>query len=287
MPPRLLAADFIDPQIGYHFAYFGAFHQVKTQLHQHDFFELLLIIEGRIRHQVNGQGSVLQAGDMLLIRPDDVHRFRRYSDEHCVAINLAFTTQTLDALLAYLDFPLAAISTPSYPPLQRCSPALTARLAERMQALALLPATPDVSRSALRAFLAEILIEHFGHLQTIHPNGVPQWLQALCLEMTKPDNFAAGRSALSELAGRSDEHLARSFRKYLGVTPTEYINQLRLAYTARMLAHTDLPVNEIAQSAGFDNLSYFYRLFRDGYGMPPAQYRRQSHVTAIQGQAVE
>lgn len=58
----------------------------------------------------------------------------------------------------------------------------------------------------------------------------------------------------------SQEHLTRSFRRYIGMTPTEYINGKRLSLAAQLLLRGDMPVIEICGACGFNSLSRFLPL---------------------------
>ena len=72
----------------------------------------------------------------------------------------------------------------------------------------------------------------------------------------------------------SQSHFMKYFRQYMGVSFVEYLNSYRLFQAAGLLRTTDQPVTRIAQSCGFDNLSYFNRLFRKKYHGTPGAYRK-------------
>jgi len=65
-------------------------------------------------------------------------------------------------------------------------------------------------------------------------------------------------------------------RRYLGCTPTELVNRLRLAHAAARIADGDEAIAAIALDCGIANLGYFYRLFTRAYGLPPAAWRRRA-----------
>jgi AraC-like DNA-binding protein len=81
---------------------------------------------------------------------------------------------------------------------------------------------------------------------------------------------------LCEIADISRNHLFRQFKRYLGATPHNYILDRRIANARRMLEETPLPIKEVAQLCGFDNIEVFYRIFRQHTAMPPGSYRKQS-----------
>ena len=68
-------------------------------------------------------------------------------------------------------------------------------------------------------------------------------------------------------------YLYRLFVSCEGLSPSDYIREVRLAAAARMLENNELSIREVATNAGFCNLSYFYRRFTEKYGMSPRQYR--------------
>lgn len=66
----------------------------------------------------------------------------------------------------------------------------------------------------------------------------------------------------------------RYFKKHLGTSFTNYVNSIRLEKASRMLAATTTPVMEIAFLCGFENFSYFIRLFKQKMGQTPLAYRK-------------
>ena len=64
-------------------------------------------------------------------------------------------------------------------------------------------------------------------------------------------------------------------RQYYDTTPTEYVTGLRLGYAANLLLISNLKVTDICYECGFENLSWFYKVFAGKYGLTPAEYRRR------------
>ncbi len=100
----------------------------------------------------------------------------------------------------------------------------------------------------------------------------PHWMFILMNEMNKPENFISGLPEMIKLAHISQEHLTRAFRKYLNITPTQYINNLRLTYAAALLSKSSHDITEICFLSGFNNLSHFYHQFKKKYNCSPKQY---------------
>ena len=71
----------------------------------------------------------------------------------------------------------------------------------------------------------------------------------------------------------SKQAILRKFRKHYTKTPSEYLSSIRITESKRLLKDTDLPVGEIAQQCGYDNIYYFSNCFKRAVGMSPTQYR--------------
>ena len=55
----------------------------------------------------------------------------------------------------------------------------------------------------------------------------------------------------------------------------------RLGHAASLLRNTDRPVEEVAHEVGYENLTFFYRKFREAYGLAPAEYRARHRGHAL------
>ena len=64
----------------------------------------------------------------------------------------------------------------------------------------------------------------------------------------------------------------------LGITPTDFIRNVRLKRAAQLLANTQLPINEIADRVGFITARNFSTQFKKMYGVTPSEYREPKVV---------
>ncbi len=84
---------------------------------------------------------------------------------------------------------------------------------------------------------------------------------------------------LADVACLSPYHWHRVYRAVTGETIAATVKRLRLHRAAGYLAHTSMPVAEIAVRSGYTNLQSFTRIFSAAYGMPPGEYRKNgSHM---------
>lgn len=79
---------------------------------------------------------------------------------------------------------------------------------------------------------------------------------------------------LGEMTHGSPYHLQRTFKRMKGITPVEYIQQLRIDKAKKCLLHSDKAVSDIAMTVGMPNTPYFITLFKKKTGHTPTQYRQ-------------
>ena len=84
------------------------------------------------------------------------------------------------------------------------------------------------------------------------------------------ENFTA--ETLSQELAVSYMHLYRRIKELCDMTPSAFIQKIRLKKAAMMLKNRKLSVQEVIYACGFNNRSYFYREFQKEYGVSPKNY---------------
>ena len=72
----------------------------------------------------------------------------------------------------------------------------------------------------------------------------------------------------------SKDHFIRVFKQETGETPNAFITKRKLEKAELTLVTTNMPVNRIADLLGYDDYSYFNRIFKKNSGLTPQQYRK-------------
>ena len=80
---------------------------------------------------------------------------------------------------------------------------------------------------------------------------------------------------LADEACMSEPSFYRTFKQTFGMTPVDYINQQRISLASQLLRTTNRCLADISMECGFNNLTYFMKLFRREIGSSPTQYRKQ------------
>ena len=86
--------------------------------------------------------------------------------------------------------------------------------------------------------------------------------------------YGAELSHMARLFHYNEKYLGRLFKQKTGETVGEYVNRRRLEVAKKLLRSSDAPVIEVAAQVGFNNVTYFNRLFKRQYGRTPTAYRK-------------
>ncbi|RAV06399.1 helix-turn-helix domain-containing protein [Paenibacillus sp. YN15] len=78
---------------------------------------------------------------------------------------------------------------------------------------------------------------------------------------------------IASMLKMSSAHVGKLFKNSEGMSVAEYITEIRLAHTVRLLETTDRSVSEVMERVGFINRSNFYKLFKNKFGVTPNEYR--------------
>ncbi|MCF3650010.1 helix-turn-helix domain-containing protein [Opitutaceae bacterium LMO-CP1] len=247
-------------------------------MHTHDFPEIFWLERGRGRHHINGQRRSLDTGDLIFVRPADRHVLETVDAEGFILINVAYAPDIRKELIKRHPEEIKPLLDPGglLPHRAKLSAATLGAWRRRLDPLG----ANARSRVTAEAFLLNLIAQVSDRDSPARPP-LPAWLQSACDDVQQPAVFALGAPGLVRAAGRSAEHVARTMRTALNLTPSEFVNGVRMAHAARELRVTERPIADIALDCGLSNLSHFYALFKQAHGMTPRNYRLAHHRTVL------
>lgn len=275
MEPKLLTASrFVDGKTGISYRYVYS-ETEYFRPHHHDYYELFLVLSGCARHLVGEKEFLLQPGQLVFIRPGDIHDYISDGSGYSM-LNITFNKETMNGLFAFLGdgFPASRLIRADAPPQVCLDQDGVDAVNSRMTAIRAID-HEDIPalKTALRILLFELFSKYFSGYAEESSN-IPLWLAEACDRMQHSGSYVEGSDALFALAGRSREHVCRSMKKYMGVTVSEFVSDLRLRYIASMLRSSNHSISQIVFSSGFNNLSWASELFKKKYGVSMRDYRK-------------
>ena len=97
--------------------------------------------------------------------------------------------------------------------------------------------------------------------------------------MNQNYNKAFKLKEVCDFCGISPQHLIRLFHEHLNITPTKYMNRIKINHAKNLIQNRgNLSMKEIAFELGFENPHYFSRLFTQTEGQSPSEYKARVSV---------
>ena len=234
--------------------------------HSHDCYEIIVNTEGEGTAEIGGQEFPFSPGTVHVIPPGMAHR--KTSPGGFRDIYLRTDT------LMRTDAPRKKERTLTGPLIlsdDSCH-TMTNLLSILLSRYLIQKDMDAVTETMYNAVLQ--MIEENAALPPIHPV-VSQVIQRITASYSDPD-FQVTEALTA--TGYSKDHLRRCFQQATGMTPHEYLTDIRIRYAKRLLTQK-MPVSEAALLCGYYDPDYFCRLFRAQTGMPPTAYQKK-HAAA-------
>ncbi|SDM84230.1 AraC-type DNA-binding protein [Paenibacillus sp. yr247] len=266
--------------------------QNTPSVHSHDFIELVYLVSGQTEHLFEGESYRIQAGDVFIINPGEVHTYRTEPGECIEIINCLFTPELIHESL------LKELGVSQSMDFYYVHPFLNPR--ERFHhRLNLVGSASSHVLSLLETMITEWEHHRPGYLTIIKL----QMLQLLillsrCYTDSTSKEKKSSRTAnhtilvrritgflerhfdkkmtipdLCELFNVSSRQLNRVFKQETNQTVTERIHDIRIDRAKQYLAEGDEKVIHVAHRVGYEDPAFFTQLFRRKVGCSPGQYR--------------
>lgn len=274
--PCLRAARFCDADTGYRSRLVLLMEEPGQKHTHHDFYEFYLALSDGIRHEVNDTLQVLNRGDLVFIRKQDLHHLTDSLLKNQSFLNLTFSNDILEQLFLCLSDGFhgeALLDAPLPPQVRLEEPDIEWFLRHINQLNAINRSDIEQRKCHGRIFLFRIFTRFF--LNYDHNAVLPVWLRNFDSEMRKVENFSQDLDQIVRLSGKTREHLGRSLKKHFEKPLSQYVSDLRLNYLSNSLLNTDIPVLDLYYMCGFNSPSYAYTLFKHRFGMSPTEYRKR------------
>ncbi|MDR0449988.1 MAG: helix-turn-helix domain-containing protein [Treponema sp.] len=258
--------------------------QSPFPLHVHDFHELVLVYSGKATHlTVNGDYDV-QSGDFINIKLGQAHGYKNV--RNLVLMNIlvksSFFAKDHSGIYSLPAYGALFSQEPEddtgrlpvthfrldYEVFSRVKNLIEAARAE-------LTGHSEGYRAMVNSFMQEliVLLIRSYRERACSPSGFADNVTNLINYVKGNYRSQLNMNVLIGMSGMSESRILRSFKQYLGCSPFQYINRLRLSAATDALIQTDKSITEIALDLGFNDSNYFTRSFRKHLGLSPREYR--------------
>lgn len=228
--------------------------------HTHDLSSLAFCLEGPFEETVGNRWHRVGTGS-LIVRPGGVPHANRYpSRAPSRTLILELLPQTLNDIgdaARVLDAP-------------RCFESSRFALFRRRLEVES-RAVDNVSSLAIEALVYELIVSTTRTSLTQN-DGRPAWLRRVEEQLHAEFRRTISLSEIAKVAGVHPSHLAKAFRRAVGLTVGEYVRRLRVDYGATLLKQGELSLAQIAVACGFHDQSHFARVFKLHFQVSPGRY---------------
>lgn len=256
----------------------------STQLipsHWHHHIEILHIIEGAMEVVTNEATYTLLANDTFVINAGAVHLTRIHHKTSFILLQIPYellqhAIKDLDDILfdAYYSYTQLS-SDASYLKMMTSLQELLNIYQEKVIGY------PFLFNSTLHQFLYE-LYTHHSIRQTLVPipSNSKQWdhLKKAVNYINHHYNEPISLKDIATHLALNPEYFCRIFKKHMGFTFLEYLNQIRLTYIYDDLLQTGDTIMQIQERHGFTNYKVFNRMFKESYGYTPSEARKVNRI---------
>lgn len=272
-------AEFVD--------YFDTFRDGIFPSHWHRGMEIHIILKGSAKFLVNGTTYMVREGSGLYIAPQSIHSMKKV-DDGTISYNIVVDPQIFIFFLRNMQ------CTKYIMPLIKGLP--DALLIERSSkkgigVLSALDAIRAIGREeeAYELLIMEKLICLWRNLYLIVPhhqdNGqsrskmLREKRMRVMVEFIRKHFYEQlSIQQIAEAANISKSECYRCFSLLSEMAPSEYLNKIRLLHAAQLLSDTNQNIIAICYQVGFNDTSYFAKMFKREYGLSPRSYRKKETI---------
>ena len=268
--------------------YEGNLNEEAVPLHWHDEFELGVVTGGSVVLYVGTERRVLRCGDGFFINAGSLHAFDSGSLEQSTQRSIVF-------LPALVGGRIDSIFWQKY-----CQPLLSASEAVHFQIFEKeISWQSDIIDAICRAWhcchimqseyeldvrhiLSHVLHSIGSHVDTAveKPSRKKmrenERIKLMIRYINNNYNLDIDIDSVAESAMISHTECLRCFHDIIGITPARYLRDVRVRKAAELLLSSNAHIADIAELCGFQDTSYFIRVFREAKGCTPADYRTRS-----------
>ena len=260
---------------------------VNFPKHKHNYVEVIYMCQGTTTHILNGSKVILEAGDLLFLNQNAEQEILP-AGEQDIAVNFIVLPEFFDTAFSMMDmeeenalkeFLVGALcgknDNTSYLYFHVAEILPIQNLVENM----VWTIFYDLSnkRSCNQITMGLLFLQLLNYMDKME-TGSRQFdkeLTGVVLNYVEEHYRNGTLSELAEMLGYDVYWLSREIKRRTGRNYKELLQARRMSQAAYLLSSTTLPVADIIESVGYDNTSYFYRKFKEKYGMSPKEYRER------------
>lgn len=254
-----------------------------TSQHTHDFVEISYVGEGSGYHYIEDQVIPIKQGDLFVIPIGTSHVFRPSSptqDKMLVIYNCIFRVELLENWMHLLKEDSLTYNSVTFP--CKC-PERWLHFQDKHDTFSTI--VDNMYREYLKrstgfeTILTVLLIQMLVMLQRFELKNETEAVPFRMLEEVVhfiKSHYTQNLTVqhVADYFFLSASHFQRLFKKSTGLSFTQYLQNVRIQKCCELLKSSDIPIYQIANQVGYQDMKFFHALFRKKTGVTPRQYRQ-------------
>ncbi|QNK58598.1 AraC family transcriptional regulator [Paenibacillus sp. PAMC21692] len=267
--------------------------------HKHDFVEFVYIVSGNAMHEWMDKNSPLSPGDVFAIEPNTVHGYIGSSDQETIVYNILFhrtlLEREMEALLrfpAFIDFFYLAPflrNNASFVPYTSLDNYQRLQLESHLRVMhEEFKQHRDGFSIIIKSRWIECLVllsryhnENRELLQVPNTPSSYDWITSIVDFVERHCEQELTLISLAETCRMSVSSFTAKFKRATGMSLVEFKHAAQIRRACQALKQSDDKIAIIAMNVGFNDISFFNRIFRKYAGCTPREFRKSSGITHI------
>lgn len=284
---------FFRPDENVHIQMSNEFPDYIGVMHSHEYIEVVYVISGKATHKIGGKTYDVKRGDLFIINMNTPHAFYQSpgAKEPFVVYDLMFTldffdqsltgSQSLEKLNSSFMFYSLFHGRSEFPPYFSVSGSTYTMFGELFNKIYLEHRGREKGYiEIIRAYLLQLIITIFrlDSSGVKSASGLKNRQTVDYIIQYINENFAS-RLSVHELAEKvflNQDYLGRIFRTATGMSIGAMIQKIRIEHACHLLSASSRTVTDIAAACGFEDMKFFYSVFKKHMGVLPGYYREQT-----------
>ncbi len=260
---------------------------VHFPLHTHDYVEVVYMCKGKTTHIINGETVTLNTGELLFLSQNARQEILP-ADKDDIAVNFIILPEFFDRTIIMLENE----ETPTKKFITEClknkssdTPYLHFKVADILPIQNLvenlvwtLLNNLTNKRSINQITMGLLILQLLNHTDRLAFKTPDEELVMNILKYIEEHYVDGSLRELAEEMHYDFAWLSREIKKKTGKTYTGLLQEKRMSQAGYLLRNTNINVDEIALQTGYENISYFHKLFYKNFGKTPREYRIKNSV---------
>ncbi|MCR1947781.1 MULTISPECIES: AraC family transcriptional regulator [Thomasclavelia] len=255
--------------------------------HRHNYLEFMYVYGGEMVTIIDDQEIVIKQGELLLLNQNIEHAIK-YTNENDIIFNFIIKPEFLEFLSGMAEeqnevFSFIFDALYSYD--------------NKGEYLIFKVSNNEIVRNHIEAIITNIYQQQLNHsftlkllvgllltelmnnphlIETYESNNYNKLVVISILKYITLNYQEGSLSVLAKQIHQPDYKICKLIKEHTGSTFKQLIQEERLKAAANLLKTTSLPIVEIMQEVGYENITYFYKIFKEKFKITPSIYRNHN-----------